>query len=318
MPRGMTGTSAGSGRSRVWACCVKIGCDFSRRRDSKTTMNLKRRRLLNLLSTPLRAYWASRVTNPLFIIGCSRSGTTLLSRLMSTHLDVADWSEANDVWDPVSVRLDDDGRPMHFWDDTAGYLRSWRAGMSGRHQEVRAIFGIYQSILGRQKLVNKSPINTFRVPDIMDIFPDARIVHMVRDGRAVSVSYTHKLAQKMREHPDQYEGTGLVQPFDQMVVRLAAFWKANIEEVARQDGALKLTERGLLLEMTYESLCDDRTTSLARICEFAGLDPDRFGPELAREPVASRNDKWQKDIDGALLDRMVNAMQPRLSERGYS
>lgn len=281
-------------------------------------MNLKRRRLLNTLSAPLQTYWSSRVIRPVFIIGCSRSGTTLLSRLMSMHLDVADWSEANDVWDPISVRRDDDGRPLHFWDNTEGYIHSWRDGMASHHEEIRAIFGIYQWLLGKKKLVNKSPINTFRIPDIVEIFPDARIVHMLRDGRAVSVSYAHKLAQKMREHPDQYENTDLAQPFEQMVIRLAAFWKANLDEVARQDQALKLTERGVMMEMSYEDLCDDRTAALTKLCTFAGLDPERFGPGLAAEPVASRNDKWRRDLTPGLLGQIVSAMEPLLSEHGYS
>lgn len=281
------------------------------------SMNLKRRKILALFARPAAGFWAARLKNPVFIIGCSRSGTTLLSRLMSTHRDVSEWSEANDVWDPISVRRDEDGRPLHFWDDTDGYIRHWRVGMASRRREIRAIFGIYQSIMGRPVFVNKSPINTFRVPDILDIFPDARIVHMVRDGRAVSVSYAYKLAQKMREHPDQYEGTDLSQPFDQMVVRLAAFWKANLDEVARQDQAHRLTERGIILELTYEELCDDRTAALGRLCRFAGLDPQRFGPKLALEPVVSRNDKWRKDIDSALLEQMAAQMQPTLSQRGY-
>jgi hypothetical protein len=280
-------------------------------------MNLKHRRLLNILSMPMQPLWSARVREPLFIIGCSRSGTTLLSRLMSTHLDVANWSEGNEVWDPVSVRYDASGRPMHFWDNTEGYLASWRAGMANRHAEIRAIFGIYQTLHGKRKLVNKSPINTFRIPDIMQIFPDAKVVHMLRDGRAVSVSYAHKLAQKMRENPGQYEGTELNQPFDKMVVRLAAFWKENLEEVTRQDEALHLSERGILLEMTYEELCDGQQAALTKICRFAGLDPARFGPKLAQEPVASRNDKWKKDIDPALLDKIVGQMQPVLSKRGY-
>jgi hypothetical protein len=281
-------------------------------------MNIKRRKLLKALSGPFQGFWAGRVQNPIFIVGCSRSGTTLLARLMRTHRDVAEWSEANDVWDPVSVRRDNDGRPLHFWIDTPAYLLDWRHSIAHRHQELRAIFGLYQSILRKPAFVNKSPINTFRLVEILDIFPDARIIHIVRDGRAVSVSYTHKLFQKMRAHPEQYESADLIQPFDQLVVRLAAFWKANLEEVTRQDQALGMTRRGILLELTYEDLCDDRSAALHRVCRFVGLNPNRFGPRLGREPVTSRNDKWKTDVNPDLLDRMVSAMEPLFSQRGYA
>ena len=280
-------------------------------------MHLKRRKWLSALSRPAQGYWASRVSRPLFIIGCSRSGTTLLSRLMSSHRDVAEWSEANDVWDPIPVRRDADGRPLHFWDDTEGYLQSWRADLPTLGPQIRAIFGMYQALMGRQKLVNKSPINTFRIPEMLALFPDAQFVHMVRDGRAVSVSYAYKLAQKMGEHPEQYDQAVRGLPFDQMVVRLAGFWQANLAEVARQDAALGLTGHGALLELTYEALCDDRAQALGQICRFAGLDADRFGPGLAREPVSSRNDKWRSEVDPTLLDRMVRCMEPELSARGY-
>src|SRR5687767_8932943 len=42
----------------------------------------------------------SRVRRPIFIIGCARSGTTLVNSLFAAHPEVAVWSEANDVWDP--------------------------------------------------------------------------------------------------------------------------------------------------------------------------------------------------------------------------
>lgn len=280
-------------------------------------MNIKRRKLIYALSRPLQRFWSGRVTNPVFIIGCSRSGTTLLSRLLSYHHDVAEWSEANDVWDPVSVRRDNDGYPLHFWDETQWYIEDWRISMADRHQEIRAIFGFYQTLLRRSCFVNKSPINTFRVPDIVHIFPDARIIHMVRDGRAVSVSYAHKLQQKFGEHPDQYAGTNLMKPFDEMVVAMGAFWKLNLEEVARQDNALALSARQKMIELTYESLCDDRDRALKTICDFIGLDAGRFSPRLAQEPIASRNDKWRQEVGAELLRKMDAAMQPLLSNRGY-
>ncbi len=96
-------------------------------------------------------WFSQKVKNPLFIIGCARSGTSLLTRLLSQHKSIANWSEANDIWDPYGypwrysnlATLPIEFTPIEFTD------RWWRAA-EPRGQEVQAVFGAFQWLLKKK------------------------------------------------------------------------------------------------------------------------------------------------------------------------
>jgi hypothetical protein len=60
-----------------------------------------KRQIVTALANLMPDFWISQLHNPIFIIGTARSGTTLLVRLLGSHPDIANWSEANVIWDPT-------------------------------------------------------------------------------------------------------------------------------------------------------------------------------------------------------------------------
>ncbi|MEM7031900.1 MAG: sulfotransferase [Chloroflexota bacterium] len=276
-------------------------------------------RVAPVLARNFHNYYAQKVQNPIFLIGCFRSGTSLLSHLLGLHRDIAEWSEANEVLDPVWYpwRPENQKRyPLEY--DPYTFNDQWWADMQSRQQEIRAKFGAYQSLRGKAYFLNKSPYNTFRLPQLLEIFPNARFIHIYRDGRAVAFSHAKKLTNdnKLREWPEP-EQTRFKESFDELAIWMSGFWKQSLEEVEKQDEALGLTKQGLMMTLTYESLCADSDSQLAQICQFVGLDQTRFLPTLAKEKVIKQNHKWQEGLDKNAVSKMVAKMEPVLTQYNY-
>lgn len=262
--------------------------------------------------------WSKRLRNPVFILGCARSGTSLLDTLLGDHRDFARLSEANDVWDPS-------GYPWYrsalqtppVWVDPAAYTARWWRENEPRQREIRAYFGLYQSIRRTPFFLNKSPFNTFRIPQLLQMFPDARFVYIVRDGRAVVRSYTQKVYDKIAETPEPYGKFGIGSSRDEVSVQIAKYWKMSIDEVAKQDAALGLKASGLMLEISYESLCSEVKDTLAIICQHLGLDANRFKPTGRIEQVRSRNYKWKGEFGEQVKQQISAILESELVARGY-
>ncbi len=96
---------------------------------------------------------------------------------------------------------------------------------------------------------DKTPINVGCMNEIMDVFPKARFVHLLRDGVDVVHSWSGV---------EKYAGE---------VIAPARRWKTAVTE-ARHFGQ---TYPDRLLEICYEDLCRDSEQTLRRVCSFVGL-----------------------------------------------
>lgn len=122
----------------------------------------------------LPAYAAGReLDRPVFIIGAPRSGTSVLYSVLRSAPAFAHWpGEAHEVWEA-------DYHPA---------LRGWGSNVltaadvdpKAAQRIKRAFFLVAGS---RRRLIDKTPRNALRVSFVDALFPDARYVHLVRDGR---------------------------------------------------------------------------------------------------------------------------------------
>jgi hypothetical protein len=110
-----------------------------------------------------------------FIIGSPRSGTTIFGNVLDLHSHVRQWYEPYFVWDrdfrsaPDDLRLADDCLP--------------KVG-----ERIRKDFSRYRKGLGAELVVDKSPRNSLKIPFILEIFPEAKFIHLLRDGRDTTLS----------------------------------------------------------------------------------------------------------------------------------
>ena len=142
------------------------------------------------------------VRRPIFIIGCVRSGTTLLRAMMNAHPNIAIPYEAGrfstsvreaSPWTKVWTRREVQ-QPIEeffsnqwtkFWKlDTDKVICQLGDGKEFRFEEIlSAIYRTYAIAQGKERWGDKTPFNVCDLSELKRVFPQAKFVHIVRDGR---------------------------------------------------------------------------------------------------------------------------------------
>ncbi len=113
------------------------------------------------------------------MVGSPRSGTTVLEDMLEAHPHIATWYEPYFVLDRYFRDAPDDTRTA---DDATDRVK--------RH--ARTEFAYYRRKRGCPVLVDKSPRNSLKIPFLREVFPRAKYIHLVRDGRDTVLSMYNK------------------------------------------------------------------------------------------------------------------------------
>jgi hypothetical protein len=117
--------------------------------------------------------------NYVFLVGSPRSGTTILQDVLSQHSKIAGWHEPYFIWNWETGNLDSDVRtPKH--------------ATARTKQFVRNEFSTFLKNSKKQILLEKLPKHSLQIPFVHAIFPNAKWIHIVRDGRNVALSIQKK------------------------------------------------------------------------------------------------------------------------------
>jgi CelD/BcsL family acetyltransferase involved in cellulose biosynthesis len=220
---------------------------------------------------------------PIFIIGCGRSGTTLLGELFATHPAVRYLYEPYDLWaaiQPVTDFLHLYAHGEHHCLLDAGSVTDG----------ARRRFGRLMSARPGTTLVEKSPINALRIGYLDALAPQAHFVHIVRDGVDVarSIEQVAAVTRRMAFRPplNEWWGVGDVKwnalerdgraarYYPQDVERLttdaqrgAYEWLVSLREV--EAWRARLGPR--LFEFRYQDLTDQPRRTLQAVMDAVGL-----------------------------------------------
>lgn len=276
---------------------------------------------------------------PIILIGSQRSGTTWLGEVLATHPSIAYWSEPRHVWTRGFARRPDD--VLTEADATPAVAAN-----------IRRTFELYVRRAGRDRLAEKTPSNCLRVSFVHAVFPEARLLLMLRDGRSVLESTDRimrsgvslaRVVKRARETPvtewPAYAGQavetiarraarrplrywGMKPPGwsdwvgrDAVHVMLAKQWTAAIDRATRDASALP---EGACLTFRYEDLVQSPAPAAAKIAEFCSLrDPELFIDEVFRTVQGSAVNRWRDTLDASILADIKPIMAPTLQRIGY-
>ena len=156
-------------------------------------------------------------------------------------------------------------------------------------------------------------MNTFRIPDILEIFPDSKFIHIIRDGRAVAFSWAKKQYATIKKHEDVYRERGYYYSFDELIKFIAQSWVKHIGEVRKQKKKLNLVDRDILLEFTYEDFCARPEEHVDLICSFLSLNRERLRIDDLSY-IKSKNYKWKENLDKNTIDELNKITTPVLKK----
>jgi hypothetical protein len=204
----------------------------------------------------------ARLVAPIFLVGSPRSGTSLTVDLFATHPDVANWSEAGRLWDPIDYR---NPEADHHW--TA------ERATPGQIARLHRWCEWYRVSHGKARFVNKHPRNSVRIEYLRRAFPDARFIHVIRDGRAVVSSIVEQIRRRPRRA--QQPLGGFCRPpgwrallRDDLVEQTALQWQAIVRHVRERGRELG---PAAYREVRYEELCARPRETLRGLFAFADL-----------------------------------------------
>ena len=197
-----------------------------------------------------RAPADSADARPVFIVGMPRSGTSLAEQILASHPAVYGAGETHALRNSLREELPPDNSdyalPERLADlDAAGFRR------------VAARYSRYMDEIapGAQRVTNKLPGNMALVGLMRLLYPQAHIIHCVRDPLDTCLSCFSKLFTT--GHPFSYDLRELGR-FHRLYQGLMADWD-------------KLLPPGSVLQFSYEALVEDLEGGARRLVEHCGL-----------------------------------------------
>lgn len=117
---------------------------------------------------------------PIIITGAGRSGTKLLRSIVARAPETITFPrEINYIWRHGNINIPtDELTPDHARPEVCAFIRREFSKLANKHH------GKHQSI----RVVEKTCANTLRLDFVHAVLPEASIIHLVRDGRAVAES----------------------------------------------------------------------------------------------------------------------------------
>jgi hypothetical protein len=211
-------------------------------------------------------------TAPIFIVGCQRSGTTMLRLMLDSHPRISCGPETRFLEDLERIVGSDWKRLSQFGFSQEEWLARIRAFFGG-------ILDDYADSNGKGRWADKSPRYALHIPFLLQVFPDAQIVHVIRDGRDVAVSHRKRFG---------YWSS----------VKSSVKWPRYIK-AACGAGAFIPSEQ--YLELRYDSLVADTETTLRGLIDWLGeqWEPSMLDfasskhdvPARYHKQLAARNEK---------------------------
>lgn len=269
------------------------------------------------------------MTQPLIVLGVSRSGTTLLRVILDRSPGIAIPDESFFV--PLLARRH--GRTIDagaFLDDVARIptIRDWGLSVDDVAKRVRpgmpigeavaAIFEAYAAAAGKPRWGDKTPMYMRHLELLDELLPDAQYVHLIRDGRDAAVSFLQMpegTFTRSWAHPRTPAG-------------FACLWR---KEVADARGLGRRLGASRYHEVRYEELVASPEETVRAICAFAAIpfEPamlDYAGAvDVSAKPHQQRLltpptrgvRRWREDMSADDVTAFESVAGDLLSELGY-
>ena len=216
-----------------------------------------------------------------FVVGCPRSGTTLLQRMLDNHPMLAVANDTHFIPRAIDGLAEKTNPPVtaELVNRVQNYHRFHRLGLSSEAVNraadgaetysafVSALYAELAGSRGKPLAGEKTPDYVRHLPLLHTLFPHAKIIHIIRDGRDVALS--------VLEWAHEKKGPGRLALWKQNPLATCALWWSRLVESGRADGQ-KLGSSHYR-EVLYEDLVTKPEQTLRGLASFLELP---YTPEM--------------------------------------
>lgn len=242
----------------------------------------------------------AQIAPPVFLVGAERSGTTLLRLMLDSHPDLAFRYESEVLVEKIS----EDG----VFPDLAQYhehLRTYRFVDRPIIDPNLDYASLARSILEQKRAADGKPrigaVVHSHFDRLLFLWPDARFIHILRDGRDVARSVV-----EMGWEGEAWGGVERWLLAEQLWMKMQ-----------------KLVTPERCLDVRYEELVTDPVATLTRICEFIGIgytDAMFAYTQTSpyRYPDPSLAFQWKHKLSAREVQLVESRIGHMLAVRGYA
>lgn len=271
---------------------------------------------------------------PIFVVGCPRSGTTMLQLMLHAHPRIAIPPETRFLLEGYRIRHEfgdlsqvDNRRKLADWIvhrkrsrfidldlDADTLFDEIVTGPGTLGSAVGTVFRAYAARHGKPRWGDKRPAYIDNLDVILRLFPNAQIISIIRDGRDCVASL-----KEMTWHRNGVLGA-------------VSVWARAVD---RADDAARTLGPHTYHQLRYEDLVRDPAAELRAICHFLGedFDPAMLAPaQIAKVAVpkaktwhvrthgdvnTDRVQRWRRSLSPSELGLCETVLGGRLAAHGY-
>jgi hypothetical protein len=289
-----------------------------------------------------------RVTQPIFIVGTGRCGSTAFHQLLGMHPQVMwlsgfaerfphrpAWNRwaVTAVGNPLVRRLLGSrikaGENYGFWYTHAyGFAEPGRDLVRGDvtprvKKQVHA--AIEPMLTPRRSRMLVKLTGWSRIGFLNEIFETAKFIHIVRDGRAVASSLLHVGGWQWRGWYGPYswrygplssEDEAAWEASGRSFVALAGIqWRIHTRAI---EAARRALDPSRFLEVKYEVFCQSPLETTRQVLDFAELERSpHFERQVEAARIEDRVDRWRGDLSEKQQALLTNLLRDDLQRYGY-
>ncbi|MEM7591911.1 MAG: sulfotransferase [Cyanobacteria bacterium P01_A01_bin.83] len=258
---------------------------------------------------------------PIFVVGNSRSGTTLIGRILNCHPTVFTFEELHffeELWNP-----DDNSTNLSSTEATYlfsqllniqrnGYLTQGKTKdfileanrLTSNLSSLPSPLSIFAAFLDyetknseKTRPCEQTPQNTLYIGEILQAFPEARIIHMIRDPRDILLSQKQRWKRPfLADNIPKKEAIRYWLNYHPITI--SKLWQGNINSVEQfaQDSRVK--------DVRFEDLVSNPQQTVIEICKFLNL---TYSDKLLAVPtIGSSNTRDDSAITGINQSKAQN------------
>lgn len=254
---------------------------------------------------------------PIFVVGCHRSGTSLVRRILDSHSRIACPPESKFILPLVGLLRDPQAMAGL---DSMGYDRDAVVASLGAF--AGDFFRRYADVRGKHRWADKTPAYVDCLPELWAMFgPEARFLLLYRNGLDVAHSLTdpHRSFAAVRESVARWGGP--------QEVAAGRYWSEQMMKIDR----FREAHHDACFVMRYEDLTAEPAPTLGAMFEWLdepwepevmeyGRFPHDAGfedPDVRRHRRIVPNTGKYREWPAELQVRVREACEPMLSRLGY-